>query len=389
MGKFPIALIAAASLGACEHNRDRVQPQGDAGPDSAASIVADTAVIRGPGVPTDADDTLGTRYGKHEAPRAVQAPECLPHGTAQCITDTAATVRSVECCMNDQRETRWLVFAAAGDSMQLFLFPDGSYLDMEPPSAEKFIAEHSHGADATWIRPRFGHSGAYVFTVGIESDDLFQLGHQLSHCRLGEPGELQPGRIARYTAQRQHVVPLRHRARDPDKQQRHLLHRSRQPAPQDNAGLIGPLQVVDDQDGRPDRALLGDQSQQLLRQYGGYVRAAVDADLAAQDLDDRLPPGIGRRFSHPQSVEKRQQRQRLAQLVTGTPEHLAASFWRLRHGRPYQCGLANARLTLDEDRTASPPRHVSYQPSQQRHLAVAADQCTGRGHRLHGGNCTT
>ncbi len=73
--------------------------------------------------------------------------------------------------MNDQRETRWLVFAAAGDSMQLFLYPDGSYLDMEPPSAEKFIAEHSHGADATWIRPRFGHSGAYVFTVGIESDD--------------------------------------------------------------------------------------------------------------------------------------------------------------------------------------------------------------------------
>lgn len=175
MGKFLIALIFAACLGACARNHDRVQSQGEARADSgsraAASFVPDTTIVPGTGVPTDPDDTLGTRYGKHEAPRAVQAPACLPHGIAQCITDTATTVRSVECCMNDQRETRWLVFAAAGDSMQLFLFPDGSYLDMEPPSAGKFVAEHSHGADATWIRPRFGHSGAYVFTAGIESDD--------------------------------------------------------------------------------------------------------------------------------------------------------------------------------------------------------------------------
>ena len=61
--------------------------------------------------------------------------------------------------MNDQRETRWLVFAAVGDSMQRFPYPDGSYLDMEPPSAGKFVAEHSHGADATWIRPQFGRAG--------------------------------------------------------------------------------------------------------------------------------------------------------------------------------------------------------------------------------------
>lgn len=151
-----------------------MQLQGIARPDSVravAGVVADTAIVRGPGVPTDPDDTLGTRYGKHEAPRAVEAPECLPHGIAQCITDTATTVRSVECCMNDQRETRWLVFAATGDSMQLFLYPDGSYLDMEPRSAGRFAAEHARGADATWIRPRFDHSGAYVFTVGIESDD--------------------------------------------------------------------------------------------------------------------------------------------------------------------------------------------------------------------------
>jgi hypothetical protein len=175
MGKFFIALIVAACLAACGKDHDRVRLQGSARPDAesrvVATVVADTAIVRGPGVPTDPDDTLGTRYGRHEAPREVRAPECVPDGIAQCITDTATTVRSVECCMNDQRETRWLVFAAAGDSMQLFLFPDGSYLDMEPPSAGRFVAEHSGGVNASWIRPRFGHRGAYVFTVGIESDD--------------------------------------------------------------------------------------------------------------------------------------------------------------------------------------------------------------------------
>ena len=161
-----------------------------------------------------------------------------------------------------------------------------------------------------------------------------QRGHQVGHRRPGEPGELEPGGVARHPPQRQHVIPLRHRAHHPDQQQRHLPRRSRQPSPQGDAGLIGPLQVVDDQDGRPHRALLGDESQQLLGQHGGHVRAAVGADLAAQQLDDRLPPGIAGRLTHPQPVEERQQRQRLAQLVTGTPEHLAAGLRRLRPRPP-------------------------------------------------------
>jgi hypothetical protein len=168
------ALIVAVCLAACGTGREGVRQAGRATVDSialAAANAADTDVVRGPGVPTDRDDTAGTRYGKHEAPREVAAPECRPDGVALCLTDTATIVRSVECCMADQRETRWLVFAAAGDSMQLFLYPDGSYLDMDPPSAENYVAEHSGGADASWIRPRFAHAGAYVFTAGIGSDD--------------------------------------------------------------------------------------------------------------------------------------------------------------------------------------------------------------------------
>ena len=172
--KTRAAFIVAVCLVACSGTREGARQAGLPVVDSlslAAAKAGDTDVVRGPGVPTDRDDTLGTHYGKHEAPREVATPDCRPGGIALCVTDTATILRSVECCMADQRETRWLVFAAAGDSMQLFLYPDGSYLDMDPPSAGKFIAEHSRGADASWIRPGFAHAGAYVFTAGIESDD--------------------------------------------------------------------------------------------------------------------------------------------------------------------------------------------------------------------------
>jgi hypothetical protein len=157
--------------------------------------------------------------------------------------------------------------------------------------------------------------------------------HQVGHRRLGEPGELEPGGIVRRSPQRQQVIPLRHRAHHPDQQQRHLPRRPRQPPPQGDAGLVGPLQVVDDQDGRPHRALLGDQRQQLLRQHRRHVRAAVGGDLAAQEPDDRVPPGIGGGLADPQPVEERQQRQRLAQLVAGAPEHLAAGLRLARAAR--------------------------------------------------------
>ena len=175
-----------------------------------------------------------------------------------------------------------------------------------------------------------------------------QGGYQVGHRRPGEPGELEPGGVAHHSPQRQQVIPLGHRAHHPDQQQRHLPRRPRQPSPQGDAGRVGPLQVVDDQDGRLRRALLGHQGQQLLGQRRRDVRAAVGGDLTAQEPDDRGPPRIRGGFAYPQPVQERQQRQRLAQLVTGPPEHLAASLWRSRHRRPHQRGLADARLALDQ-----------------------------------------
>jgi hypothetical protein len=137
----------------------------------SAETPADTEVVRNAGVPTDPDDTAATHYNKHEAPRRLANPACRPQGLALCLLDTAATVYSVDCCIADERRTSWLIFAAARDSMQLFLeAPAAAYLTMAPANAAGASAETALRVDASWLRARFPASGAYVFTAGIESD---------------------------------------------------------------------------------------------------------------------------------------------------------------------------------------------------------------------------
>jgi hypothetical protein len=175
-----VAIIALAN--ACARNRDRESardtlaandPTRRDAPSVVISSVADSAIVRSVGVPTDRDDTIGTKYGKHQAPRPVAAPGCLPSGIALCILDTARTFRSgvVESGgVPDAHETAWLVFAAAQDSMQLFLVASSySHLVMEPRSAAGFFAEHADN-DASWIRARFPRAGSHVFTASISSD---------------------------------------------------------------------------------------------------------------------------------------------------------------------------------------------------------------------------
>ena len=85
----------------------------------------------------------------------------------------------------------------------------------------------------------------------------------------------------------------------------------------------------------------------------------------------------------------RLQRQCLGKLVSGAPEHLAASLRRPSQSRSHQRGLADAWLALDEYRAAAAAGHLSYQPGQQRHLPIAADQRVGFGHRVHVPNVTS
>jgi len=78
--------------------------------------------------------------------------------------------------MPDERQAAWIVFAAAQDSMQLFVAAsEFARLVMTPPSAAGFIAEHAVN-DASWIRARFGHAGVYVFTASITSDSIIDYG---------------------------------------------------------------------------------------------------------------------------------------------------------------------------------------------------------------------
>lgn len=153
------------------------------------SAAADSDVVRSIGVPTDSDDTMATSYGKHETPRRIPAPECLPTGIALCIADTAQTPVPGET-MPDTRETAWLVFAAANDSMQLFVARPSAYITMTPLSAAGFGAETSGSVDASWIRPRFLRSGTYVFTASIEADS--SVGYELRVVPVVARGASRP-----------------------------------------------------------------------------------------------------------------------------------------------------------------------------------------------------
>lgn len=158
----------------CE-SRARTAAPGDDSYHVPATQVADKAIIRDVGVPTAADDTAGTQYLTHEAPRRLPAPACLPSGLAFCITDTALTRLTFDDVEDgggpDEHFSKWLVFAAAPDSMQLFVSSASqAYIRMEKQTAGGFSAEHAAGVDASWIRVRFPAAGAYRFDSAIESD---------------------------------------------------------------------------------------------------------------------------------------------------------------------------------------------------------------------------
>jgi hypothetical protein len=168
-----VNVLAACMLPALAACATREATQRAQSFDSAGA--ADTAVIRGPGVPTAPDDTLGTRYGKHYGPaRILPPPDCLPTGFALCIADTARTVQTYSDeaggGVPDERATAWLVFASEQDSMQVFVVAlRDAYLWMSPASAAGFEAEHAIN-DASWIRARFAHSGTYVYSARITSE---------------------------------------------------------------------------------------------------------------------------------------------------------------------------------------------------------------------------
>ena len=132
------------------------------------SPAADSDIVRSIGVPSEPDDTMGAADARHETPRPIAAPACLPAGIALCLDDQTRTrVGGVSGAA--ARETQWIVFAAANDSMQLFAANPRASISMTPHSAAGFSAETSGQVDAPWIRPRFPHAGTYVIIASIPS----------------------------------------------------------------------------------------------------------------------------------------------------------------------------------------------------------------------------
>lgn len=96
--------------------------------------------------------------------------DCFPIGAALCMADTARISGHGE--IPDQRLTRWLVFAASGDSLQAFMAPSArSYLSMSPASAAGYLGEHSAN-EASFLRARFARTGTYVFTASLRADSV-------------------------------------------------------------------------------------------------------------------------------------------------------------------------------------------------------------------------
>ena len=198
--------------------------------------------------------------------------------------------------------------------------------------------------------------------------------YQVGHRRAGEPGELEPARrspAARRSASRSsrcgtgRIIPTSSSGT--------CCATLRQPGPQGDAGLIGPLQVVHDQDGGPHRALLGDERQQLLRQHRlarpcpgrrRPRRAAARRSCSAAGWPTARV--LASRPGTAAAAAPGPARRRCPRTPGSRPS-------RLGDGRLYQRGLADARLTLDEHRTALSPGDLLYEPGKQRHLAFAAD----------------
>jgi hypothetical protein len=138
-------------------------------------VVADTEIVRVAGVANAPDDTLPTlgtksQYGRRIAPRPPTIPDCA--GTVVCIADTARTRISVDCCIPDQRVTNWLIFAVAGDSMQIFSSPGSeSYAMLTHATPPGYWREGVWGVDGAWIRFHFPGAGTYVFEESISADD--------------------------------------------------------------------------------------------------------------------------------------------------------------------------------------------------------------------------
>jgi hypothetical protein len=150
--------------------------------------------------------------------------------------------------------------------------------------------------------------------------------HKAGHRLDGERAEREHGRAAALHAPAQpgHRRPDRHRPAGADQQQRDLVDRQAEPVPGEQAGLVCPLQVVEGEDERSDRAQPVDHDQEPLHRGWHHVGARGQAAGVGLPVAGWPAGGVGLQQGGylcggfrlgRQRVDQRAQGQPLAQLI--------------------------------------------------------------------------
>ena len=152
---------------------------------------------------------------------------------------------------------------------------------------------------------------------------------QVGHRRPVRPSSCSAGGQFGGVPEREQVLALGYRPHHADQQQRPVPGRPGQPLPQADAGLIRPLEVIDDQNGGLGGTQFVDQGEQLFGQRGGHVLATPGAGVRrAAAL--RSFPAVGWEWAPGSAIHPG-----MATVVTSAPAH---------HRRPRTPGSPAARL---------------------------------------------
>lgn len=156
--------------------------------------------------------------------------------------------------------------------------------------------------------------------------------------------------------------------------------RSDESIPDQHAGFIDPLHVIDDQRERTLNAQLVYQIDQEVYRREGATRAAEQGGASRRPRDElrrTRPPRIGRLRVDLKAFEHGTQRKALGQLATGRPTDCHRSGVEFTQPGDDEFGFADARLAVDPDRVPVSVDQVCHGRHQVGDLGLAADEDAG------------
>ena len=234
-------------------------------------------------------------------------------------------------------------------------------------------------------RPR--HPGQQTL-ARLGGDDLF---HQLGHGLVAERAKWQPSRAARVQGleRPRQLRGTREQPQAADQRHRHVAQAAAQRAQGQEAGRVGPLQVIQ---GDHQRALEGQRLDQVTEGVDGLelqARVAAHRDRApvaevgGQQLGDGPPTRVRGRAGARERVGQDPERPGPLQLL-GSPAHdLEPAGPGVVQGLGKQPGLADAGLPLDEHDRRVAQGHLIERVAERLELHLAPAKARARRQRGH------